>query len=95
MAAYVIANINIFDQKTYDEFNNRVTATIEKFGGHFIARAGKHESLEGTWLPTRLVLLEFPDMVALKDWYQSSDYAPLIELRQASAYCDVVALDGV
>jgi uncharacterized protein (DUF1330 family) len=41
------------------------------------------------------VLLEFPDMAALKAWYQSSDYAPLIELRQASAYCDVVALEGL
>jgi uncharacterized protein (DUF1330 family) len=95
MAAYVIANINIFDQKTYDEFNSRVSVTIEKFGGRFLARAGKHESLEGTWQPTRLVLLEFPDMATLKSWYQSSDYAPLIELRRTSAYCDVVALEGI
>jgi uncharacterized protein (DUF1330 family) len=93
--AYVIANINIFDQKTYDEFNRRVGATIERFGGRFVARAGKHESLEGTWMPVRLVLIEFPDMPALKGWYHSEDYAPLMQLRQSAAYCDVVALEGV
>jgi uncharacterized protein (DUF1330 family) len=72
-----------------------VKATIEKFGGRFLARGGKHECLEGTWAPTRLVLLEFPDMSALKRWYASPDYAPLIELRQSAAYGDVVTLEGV
>ncbi|MGA3048041.1 MAG: DUF1330 domain-containing protein [Terracidiphilus sp.] len=95
MAAYLFANINIFDQKTYDNFNSQVQPTIEKFGGRFLVRAGKHETLEGTWMPTRIVLIEFPDMAALKSWYQSSDYAPLIQLRHASAYCDVVTLQGV
>jgi uncharacterized protein (DUF1330 family) len=95
MTAYLIANIKIFDQKTYDDFNSRVNATIEKFGGRFLARAGKHESLEGTWQPTRLVLIEFPGMAALKGWYGSSDYAPLLELRQTAAYCDVLALEGL
>jgi uncharacterized protein (DUF1330 family) len=35
------------------------------------------------------------DMAALDSWYQSSDYAPLIALRQAAAYCDVVAFEGI
>jgi uncharacterized protein (DUF1330 family) len=95
MAAYLIANLNIFDPKTYDTYRAQVKPLVEKFGGRFLVRGGKHESLEGTWVPTRLVVLEFPDMAALKRWYASPDYTALIELRQSAAYCDVVTVEGV
>jgi uncharacterized protein (DUF1330 family) len=95
MAAYVIANLNIRDAKAYTTYREQIRKVIEKFGGRFLVRGNKHECLEGTWTPTRLVLLEFPDMASLKRWYASPDYAPLIELRQRTAYTDVVALEGV
>ncbi|HUC60904.1 MAG TPA: DUF1330 domain-containing protein [Alphaproteobacteria bacterium] len=94
MAAYMIANLNIFDQKTFDTYRAQVKPSIEKFGGRFLVRGGAHERLEGTWTPTRLVLLEFPDMDALKRWYASAEYVALIKLRQSAAFTDVVAVEG-
>ena len=41
-------------------------ATLEPFGGRFLARGGKRESLEGDWWPQRVVLIEFPDFDAAK-----------------------------
>jgi uncharacterized protein (DUF1330 family) len=94
MAAYMIANLNIFDQKTFDLYRAQVKPSIEKFGGRFLVRGGAHERLEGTWAPTRLVLLEFPDMAALKRWYASAEYVALTKLRQTAAFTDVVAVEG-
>jgi uncharacterized protein (DUF1330 family) len=47
----------------------------------------------GRWEPGRLVIIEFPDMPALKAWYHSPEYAPVRELRFGSASSTLVAMD--
>ena len=95
MAAYLIADTHITDQRTYDEYKRAVLPVITKFGGRFLARGGPHEVLEGAWHPERLVLIEFPDMAALKAWYNSPEYAPLLALRQPAATDHLVAVPGI
>jgi uncharacterized protein (DUF1330 family) len=94
MAAYVIAEIEVTDQASYDEYRKQVPATVEKHGGRFIARGGKVEPLEGGWAPKRLVLLEFPTMQKALGWYRSAEYAPLIKLRQRASRGKLVAVEG-
>lgn len=94
MAAYVIAEIEVTDQASYDEYRKQVPATVEKHGGRFIARGGKVEALEGGWAPKRLVLLEFPTMQKALGWYRSAEYAPLIKLRQRASRGKLVAVEG-
>jgi uncharacterized protein (DUF1330 family) len=95
MAAYVIADITVQDPGRYDEYRRQVLATIEKYGGRFLVRGGAHQSLEGDWNPGRIVLLEFPDMAALKRWYESEEYGPLITLRQSAAAGSLIAVEGI
>ena len=95
MPAYLIADTHITDHATYDEYKRQVVPVIAKFGGRFLARGGRHEVLEGTWQPARVVLIEFPDMDALKAWYASDEYAPLLALRQPAAVDHLVAVPGV
>lgn len=94
MPAYLIADIDVTDPAAYDEYKRRVPATVAEFGGRFIVRGGASETLEGDWRPTRVVVLEFPDMTRLKAWYNSSGYAPLITLRQAATEGDLIAVEG-
>ena len=94
MAAYVIGEIEVTDQATYDDYRKQVAATVEKHGGRFIVRGGKVEPLEGGWAPKRLVVLEFPSMQKLLGWYHSPEYAPLIKLRQKASRGKLVAVDG-
>jgi uncharacterized protein (DUF1330 family) len=95
MPAYVIAHIDVTDPVRYAEYIKMSPVSIQKFGGRFIARGGKAESLEGSWQPKRLVLLEFPSLEAAKQWYASDDYAPAKALRQATSTGDLVVIDGV
>jgi uncharacterized protein (DUF1330 family) len=95
MAAYVIADVDVKDPATYDEYRRQVLATIEAYGGRFLVRAGAHQTLEGDWKPGRMVVLEFPDMAALKAWYDSAEYGPLIKLRQSASSGKLVAVEGV
>lgn len=94
MPAYVIANIDVTNPAGYEEYRKRVAPTVAAHGGRFLARGGSMEVLEGSWAP-RLVIIEFPSMAALKAWYDSPTYRPLIELRNRNATSRVVAIDGV
>ena len=94
MPAYLIADTQITDHQTYDEYKRQVAPTIGKFGGRFLVRGGKHELLEGNWQVHRLVVIEFPSMEALKAWYSSPEYAPLLAMRQRAATNHIVAVEG-
>jgi uncharacterized protein (DUF1330 family) len=95
MAAYVIGEVDVMDPAAYEEYRKQVGAVVTKYGGRFIARGGKVETLEGGWSPKRLVLLEFPSMEQALKWYRSPEYAPLIKLRQKASRGKLVALEGV
>ena len=95
MPAYLFANVEVTDAAGYEQYRQRVSATIEAHGGRYVVRGGATEVLEGDWTPKRLVILEFPDMARLKAWYQSPEYRPLIELRQRTASSTLVAVEGV
>jgi uncharacterized protein (DUF1330 family) len=94
MATYMIGEIEITDQKTYDEYRGKVLATIEQYGGKFIARGGKVEGLEGA-KPNRIVILEFPTFEQASKWYHSPEYAPLITLRQKGSKGRLMLVEGV
>ena len=95
MAAYVLADITILDPDVYEDYRRQVGAVIEKYGGRYLVRGGASEVFEGGWRPNRLIVLEFPDMDALRRWYQSDDYQALLRIRQSAARSNIVAVQGV
>ncbi len=94
MAAYVIGEIEVTDPALYDEYRKQVLATLEKYQGRFLVRGGKVEPLEGGWSPKRVVLVEFPSFEQALKWYRSSEYAPLIRLRQRASRGKLVLVEG-
>ena len=94
MAAYVIGEIEVMDQGAYDEYRRQVPATVTKYGGRFVVRGGKAETLEGGWSPKRIVALEFPSVEQAQKWYRSSEYAPLIKLRQRASRGKLILVEG-
>ncbi|HEX6297524.1 MAG TPA: DUF1330 domain-containing protein [Burkholderiales bacterium] len=94
MAAYVIGEIEVTDPATYEEYRKQVMAVVTKYGGKFIVRGGRVESLEGDWAPKRFVALEFPSMEQAQRWYRSPEYAPLIALRQKASRGKLILVEG-
>ena len=96
MPAYVIATVtDARDQDKLVEYRNRNTDVVAAHGGRFVARGGRHEVLEGSYEPLRVVIIEFPDLDAARGWYESEDYAPLRELRQSASDTDILVVEGV
>jgi len=94
MAAYVIANVNVHDAASFEEYRRQVPATIAKHGGRYLVRGGRVEPIEGAWNPTRLVVLEFPSIEQARRWYDSEDYRGPKALRMKSALTDVIFVEG-
>jgi uncharacterized protein (DUF1330 family) len=95
MAAYLIANVEVTDAATYERYRKDVPATIEKYGGRFLVRGGAVEALEGTFVPKRIVVLEFPSVERAKAWWNSPEYRPLLALRQSASRGDLIVVAGV
>jgi len=95
MAAYWIGQHEITNAAAFDEYLREVIPMIERHGGRYLTRAGAHEVLEGDWRPSRVVVVAFPDMAALKAWYGSPEYQPLIALRRSAATDLLIAVEGI
>lgn len=95
MSAYVIANVTVADPVRYEAYRQRVAATLEPFGGRFLARGGAIDVLEGEWRPGRLVILEFPSATKARAWWESEAYADVKAIRQASSDGTLLVVEGV
>jgi uncharacterized protein (DUF1330 family) len=95
MAAYLVAQMRIHDQATYQRYREAVPPLVDRFGGRFRARGGELEVLEGEWRFPRLVIIEFPSRDAARRFYDSPEYQKILPLRQGASEGNVVIVEGV
>ncbi|WP_373497214.1 DUF1330 domain-containing protein [Aquiflexum sp.] len=94
MPALVLVEVSIHNPELYEEYKKHTLATIEKFGGRFVVRGSKTESLEGEWNPERLVFLEFPDVQTAKDWWASPEYTIAKNIRYRAANSKMLVVES-
>ena len=95
MPAYVIVETDIHDPERYERYKEASPAAVASGGGRFVVRGGALAVLEGEWHPSRLVILEFPDLEAAKRWYASETYQDAKKLRDGAAKLNMVAVEGL
>ena len=95
MAVYAVVNVRVTDPARYEEYRAEAPATIERYGGRYLARGGTVEVLEGDWDPQRLVVLELESMERFREWYDSPEYAPLKQQRGEAAATEFVIVEGL
>ena len=94
MSAYIIAEVEVTDPETFEEYRKLVPPTIEAFGGRYVVRGGAIGSLEGGWEPKRMVVIEFDDVERARAWHGSDLYAPAKALREASSHTRMIVVEG-
>lgn len=95
MTAYVIVDIDVHDPVGYEDYKKLAPAAVELYGGKYIARGGKTETLEGDWAPSRLVILEFESSEQAKKWLYSDEYRAARAMRHKTANSQMVVIEGV
>jgi uncharacterized protein (DUF1330 family) len=93
MPALLIADIDVHDPDTYTQYRTANPDIVRKFGGRYLAVGGEVQVLEGDWVPRRTVIIEFPDMAAVRAFYESNEYAAIRGIRWRSADSRLVAFE--
>jgi len=94
VAAYVMGDIEVTGPTAFQEYRNRVGATVEQYGGTFVVRGGRVNLKEGDWQPRHLLMLEFPSLEQAERWYNSPEYQPLIAIREKAARTHLIIAEG-
>lgn len=95
MAAYMILDIEVTDPVGFEQYKQIAPPALAMYGGRYLARGGRTDTLEGDWVPHRLVILEFPDVARAKQWLESPEYRAARDLRRQSATTKIVVIAGV
>ena len=94
MSAYIVVQVEVTEPAGYDEYKKMVPSSLAAYGGKFVVRGGACETLEGSWQPKRLVVLEFPSVAKAKQWWESSEYRDAKALRQRTAKTEMIVVEG-
>ncbi len=95
MTAYVLVDIEVTDPIRYEEYKKLAPAIIESFGGKYLARGGRTETLEGDWSPSRLVILQFESVEQAKKWVNSPEYSDARKMRLATTNSKMIVIEGL
>ena len=95
MSAYLVVQVEVTEPAGYDEYKKMVPSSLAAYGGKFVVRGGGCETLEGSWHPKRLVVLEFPSVAKAKEWWASNEYREAKALRQRTAKTEMIVVEGV
>jgi uncharacterized protein (DUF1330 family) len=93
--AYVIVETDVHDPEQYERYKAASPGAVAAGGGRFVARGGELAVLEGDWQPSRIVILEFPDLETAREWYASEGYQEAKKLRDGAANLRMVAVEGL
>ena len=95
MAGYVFVDNIVHDRNIFDECQALVGPTVLAHGGKYLVRGAPAETVEDSWVPNGLVVIEFESEECVRQWYESSEYAAIKGLSQDSVSNSLIIVDGV
>lgn len=96
MSAFVIVDTRIENPNAYEHYKTAARPIVERHGGVYRVRGGAMEVVENDlWMPSRIVIVEFPDMDSARAFVNSEEYAPVKVLRHRTAKCTLAIVDGL
>jgi len=90
---YWIGRVDVANDEGYKPYAAANAAIFKKFGGRYVIRAGKFESVEGG-ARSRNVVIEFPDYAAALGCYRSPEYQENMKLRLPHSTADILVIEG-
>jgi uncharacterized protein (DUF1330 family) len=90
---FVVAEVDITDPATFQKYAEKAPGTIAQYGGHYVIRNGKNESIEGD-APKRFVVIQFDSTEKAKAWEDSPEYNAIKPIRHSSAKSRVFIIEG-
>jgi uncharacterized protein (DUF1330 family) len=95
MPAYVVSEVEVLDESFASDYRSLAAASIAKYGGRYLVRGANAQVVEGEVTDRRIVIVEFPSLEKLREWYRSSDYAKALQIRDRALNRRLIFVEGV
>ncbi|MEV4179406.1 DUF1330 domain-containing protein [Nonomuraea sp. NPDC049709] len=94
MSAYLVIEATPSDAEKFGEYERRALPIAVKFGGEAVARDADPLPIERDDKPALGVILKFPDKQAVRDYFDSAEYAPLRTFRQSFTKASALVIEA-
>jgi len=94
MKGYLILDLSIVELNGFFEYVQKIPQYISKHGGRYIIQGVQPELMEGSWLPDRLVVLEFPTKEAAREFLSDPDAQELFAIRHKTTKSNLILAEG-
>ena len=95
MSAYVISEVDVRDPEGFETYRTIAAKAIAQYGGRYLVRGGAASIAEGGPPPKNIIVVEFPSMEKLRQWYASPEYAEALKVRQTALDRRLIFIEGV
>ncbi|MBR1277179.1 DUF1330 domain-containing protein [Bradyrhizobium sp. AUGA SZCCT0283] len=95
MPAYVISEVEMREAAGFEAYRTIAAKTIAQYGGRYLVRGGAANLIEGVPPPKTIIVVEFPTMERLREWYASPEYAEALKLRRTALDRRLIFVEGV
>ena len=85
---------NNYDTKKYQQYASETENIIKSFGGRYLIRGGDQIIAEGTPQGNRDVVVEFDTLEKAKQFYESEEYAKIIDIRKENSTGYILMVEG-
>ena len=94
MPAYVIVNVHVLDEEAGLAYAPVAQKSILSHGGRYLVAGPTPEPVEGPWDSLRFLVIEFPDMDRIREWYDSPEYRRAREIRDGKVQVGMLFVEG-
>ena len=95
MSAYVISELEVRDASAIETYRTIAAKSIAQYGGRYLVRGGAADIAEGGPPPKNIIVVEFPSMERLREWYASPEYAEALKVRRTALERRLIFVEGV
>ncbi len=95
MSAYVISEVDVRNAAGFEAYRTIAAKAIAQYGGRYLVRGGAANVAEGGPPPNTIIVVEFPTMERLREWYASPEYAQALKVRQTALDRRLIFVEGV
>jgi uncharacterized protein (DUF1330 family) len=95
MSAYVISEVEVRDPVAIETYRTVAAKSIAQYGGRYLVRGGAANIAEGGPPPKNIIVVEFPSMEHLREWYASPEYAEALKVRWTALDRRLFFVEGV
>lgn len=94
MSAYLILDMEIHDFGLFRSYASEIPAFVEKHCGRYLVLSSEVETIEGSWSPQRVVVIEFPSKEYAQRFINDPEAEPIFSIRKKSTTTKIILSEG-